>query len=137
MVVPRHRSLAAIVLGAALLSGAEHALAADIFVIANPALAISVDDVREIYLGEMQLSNGVKIVPLDNASLQKDFLEKVIRLDANKYGNVWIKKGFREGITPPAIKNSEAEVIGAVKATPGAVGYVSTLPAGVKLIQKY
>ena len=127
--------VAAITASAALL--ALPAATADVYVIANSALALNDDEIREVFVGDKQIAGGTKVVPMDNASLQKDFLDKVLKIDAPKYSNIWTKKGFREGLNPPAVKSGDAEVISAVKSTPGAVGYVSSVPAGVKLIKKY
>ncbi len=130
------RILAASCASLALLAGSAQALAGDLFVIGN-AVTLTPDDIKDVFLGEKQIVGGTKLVPLDNAALQKDFLEKVIKLDAAKYGSVWTKKGFRDGLTAPAVKNSDAEVIAVVKATAGAVGYVSAAPAGVTVLQKF
>lgn len=111
--------------------------AADVYVIANGAVSPAPEDIRDVFLGEKQIVGGTRIVPMDNAALQKDFLDKVVKLDATKYSSIWTKKGFRDGLNPPPVKSSDAEVIAAVKATPGAIGYVSSAPAGVKVIQKY
>ncbi len=113
------------------------AMAADIYVIANNSLALTAEDVKDVYVGDKQIAGGTKIIPLDNASLQKDFVESVLKINGLKYSNIWTKKGFRDGINPPPVKSGDAEVIAAVKSTPGAVGYISSLPAGVKLIKKY
>lgn len=113
------------------------ALAADVYVIANSALELSPDDVRDVFLGEKQVAGSAKLVPMDNAGAQKVFLEKIIKLDPVKYGAIWTKKGFRDGLNPPAVKSGDAEVISAVKSTPGAIGYVSSAPSGVKVVQKY
>jgi ABC-type phosphate transport system substrate-binding protein len=113
------------------------ALAGDIYVITNNATALASDEIREIFIGDKQIVGGVKVVPIENAALQKEFLEKVIKMDGAKYSNVWTKKGFREGLNPPAMKSGDAEVTAVVKSMPGAIGYVSSLPSGVKLIQKY
>ncbi|MFC5496360.1 hypothetical protein ACFPOE_02355 [Caenimonas terrae] len=113
------------------------ALAADLYVIANPSLALTADDIRDIYIGDKQIADGVKLVPLDNSAQQKDFLEKVLKLDGAKYNGIWIKKGFRDGLNAPAVKSSDAEVIATVKSTPGAVGYVSSAPKDLKVIVKY
>ena len=112
-------------------------MAADVYVIAHSALTLAEDEVRDVFIGDKQIAGGTKVVPMDNASLQKDFVEKVLKIDGPKYSNIWTKKGFRDGINPPPVKSGDAEVIAAVKATPGAVGYVSSAPAGVKLIKKY
>lgn len=113
------------------------AIAADVYVISHPAVDLSVDDIRDVFVGEKQIAGGTKLVPMDNASLQKDFLEKVVKIDASKYSAVWTKKGFRDGLNPPQVKSGDTEVISAVKATPGAVSYVSSAPQGVKVIRKY
>lgn len=112
-------------------------MAAEIYVIAHNALALSEEDVRDIFVGDKQIVSGTKVVPMDNANLQKDFVEKVLKIDVPKYGNIWTKKGFRDGLNPPPVKSGDAEVISTVKSTPGAVGYVSSAPVGVKLIKKY
>lgn len=112
--------------------------AADVFVIANKGLGIAGADIRDVFVGDKQVDGGTKIVPIDNTAAQKDFLEKVIKVDASKYASIWAKKGFREGLNPPAVKSGDAEVIATVKSTPGAIGYVGNKPPDdVKLIQKY
>lgn len=111
--------------------------AGDVYVIAHNSVGLAEADVRDVFVGDKQIDGATKLVPMDNASLQKDFLDKVLKVDAAKYGNIWTKKGFRDGINPPAVKSGDAEVISAVKSTPGAIGYVSSAPAGVKIIKKY
>ena len=106
------------------------ASAAGLVVITNPAVRLSDDDVRDVYLGEKQVAGSVKLVPVDNASAQAAFLAQVIKLDAGKYATAWTKKSFRDGLNPPAVKSSDAEVTDFVKRTPGAVGYVAAAPAG-------
>jgi hypothetical protein len=58
-----------------------------------------------------------------------------MHMDAAKYNGIWTKKSFRDGLTPPAVKSGDAEVIEFVKRTSGAIGYASSAPAGVKVIQ--
>jgi hypothetical protein len=111
--------------------------AGEIYVIVNPGLAVSEGDVAEIYTGDKQFAGSVKIQPVDNASLQKDFLAKVLQLSADKYNGLWTKKSFREGLTPPVMKSSDIEVTAFVRDNPGAIGYVSTQPPGVKVIRKF
>ena len=112
-----------------------NALAGD--VICNPAVDISAADVKEIFQGEKQLAGGVRIVPVDNAALQDGFTSAVTGMDKSKYQGLWIRKSFRDGLTTPAVKGSDAEVIAFVRANAGAIGYVSAAPAGVKLVKKY
>lgn len=112
-------------------------VAGDVYVIAHNGLGLATGDVKDIFIGDKQIVGGIKVVPMDNAGLQGEFLEKVLNMDVGKYGNIWTKKGFRDGLNPPPVKSSDSEVISAVKSRPGAVGYVSSEPDGVKVIKKY
>lgn len=118
-----------------LLLAAQGANAGDIVIISNPEISVSADEVRDIFLGEKQFAGSAKLVVIDNAALQGNFLSQVMHMDAAKYNGIWTKKSFRDGLTPPAVKSGDAEVIEYIKRTPGAIGYVSTRPAGVKVIQ--
>lgn len=112
-------------------------LAEDLFVISHPDVVLTSADIREIFLGEKQFAGSVKIAPVDNSAAQGIFLSKVVKIDRARYNTTWAKKGFRDGLTQPAIKFSDAEVINFVKSTPGAVGYVTTKSRGVTEIKKY
>jgi hypothetical protein len=109
--------------------------AADVVVIANPGIAISSGDIKDIFLGEKQFAGSTKLIVIDNASAQGAFLSKFMKMDAAKYNNIWTKKSFRDGLTPPAVKSSDIEVSEYVKRTPGAIGYVTSTPSGVTIIQ--
>jgi ABC-type phosphate transport system substrate-binding protein len=111
------------------------ATAADVVVISNSGMTVSTDEIRDIFLGEKQFVGSTKLDVIDNAALQGEFLSKVMHIDAAKYHSIWTKKSFRDGLTPPAVKSSDAEVIEYVKRTPGAIGYVSTKPSGVALVK--
>ncbi|MFC5513509.1 hypothetical protein ACFPOU_20630 [Massilia jejuensis] len=113
------------------------ALAADLFVIVHPGVTIAAEDIRDVFIGDKQIAGNVKLILMDNASAQKDFLERVVKISPVKYANVWTKKGFREGMNAPELKNNDAEVISAVKSTPGAIGYVSSIPPGLRVVKKY
>lgn len=118
-----------------MLSASQSANAADVVVISNSEIAVSANEIRDIFLGEKQFAGNAKLVVIDNAAVQADFLSKVLHMDTAKYNGVWTKKSFRDGLTPPAVKSGDAEVIEYIKRTPGAIGYVSTKPAGVKIVQ--
>lgn len=133
----RIRQLLALVLLPFLAVLSAQVKAADVYVISNSTLTLAEEDVKEVFVGDKQIANGIRVMPMDNTSLQKDFLEKVLKVEASKYSNIWTKKGFRDGLSPPATKSNDAEVVSAVKSTPGAVGYVSRVPADVKVIKKY
>ena len=130
----RRHLLATALSAAALLCGAARA---DVYLICNPALQLSADDARDVYLGEKQLAGSVKLAPVDNAAAQREMLAKVLHMDAARYSTLWTKKGFREGLNAPAVKGSDLEVLAHVKANPGGVGYVTSAPSGVTVIRKY
>jgi hypothetical protein len=111
--------------------------AGDLFVISNSGTTISASDIREVFLGEKQFAGSIKLVPVDNAAVQEQFLAKVMKMEAAKYTSSWTKKSFRDGVSPPAIKGSDADTIEFVKQTAGAVGYVGTSPAGVNVVGKF
>ena len=113
------------------------AAAGEIYVIAHPSVNLTEDEVKAVYLGEKQFAGTVKLVPVDNASVQSDFLERVISMRADKYAALWVKKGFRGDATAPATKSGDAEVIKFVKSTAGAIGYVSSPVKGVKELHQY
>lgn len=124
-------------LAAAALSLALSARAGDIYVIAHPALQLTPEEAKEVFLGEKQLAGSTKIVPFDNAGAQAEFLERVYKMDVGKYNTIWAKKGFRDGLNPPVVKGNDLQVIASVRDKPGGVGYVTTMPSGVTVIQKY
>jgi len=110
---------------------------ADVFVIAHSSVQIGAADVREVFLGNMQFAGGAKLQPVDNGPAQAEFLSKAVKMDPDRYAAAWTKKTFRDGVNAPPVKSGDAEVLEFVKRTPGAVGYVSTAPSGVTVVQKY
>ena len=126
-----------VVLGFGVAGMTYAAHAAEVYVISSEAVRFAPGELREVFLGERQFAAGRRLVPLDNASLQKDFVGRVVGIDPAKYATVWAKKGFREGINPPDVKASDQDVIAAVRTTPGAIGYVSQVPAGMHVVDKY
>jgi hypothetical protein len=136
---PRRASLVLLtLLMLSVLCNLSSAIAADVYVIAHPSAKVGADVIRDIYIGEKQFAGEVKIIPVDNATAQADFLEKVLRLDPTRYANLWVKKSFRDALNPPATRNSDKDIIDFVRKTPGAIAYVSSSPPpGVVLIQKF
>jgi hypothetical protein len=110
--------------------------AGDIYVIANGGVKLGMEEMRDVFLGEKQFVDSLKLLPVDNSAAQADFLAKVLKMEAGKYSTAWIKKAFRDGLSAPAVKSGDAEVVEFVKRTPGAVGYVSASPSGVNVIGK-
>ena len=106
-------------------------------VIAHPSVVLSAEEIRELFMGDKQLAGSLRLVPVDNGAQQADFLVKVLQMDPTRYTARWTKKAFREGLSAPMAKGSDAEVAAFVRATPGAVGYVNTASVGVQTLQKY
>lgn len=106
-------------------------------VVAHPGVSLPADEIRDVFVGDKQSAGSVKLVVMDNSAAQADFLAKVVKVDAAKYASIWTKKGFREGLSPPVVRNSDAEVLAAVKSTPGAIGYVNKASGDVKVLSKY
>ncbi len=106
-------------------------------VIAHPSLKLQPDEVRAVFLGERQMAGDTKLVPVDNSAAQTEFLQRWMRMEAQRYTALWVKKSFREGLPSPVLKGSDAEVIAFVRSTPGALGYVTTAPADLKVLTKF
>ncbi|MCX7173692.1 MAG: phosphate ABC transporter substrate-binding protein [Proteobacteria bacterium] len=122
---------------AAILGLASGHVLADVFVICNSGTQIAAGEIKDVFTGEKQLAGSTKLVPVDNGPAQSAFLASVLKIDAARYGTIWTKKSFREGLTQPAVKSGDGEVLDFVRKTPGAVGYVTSQPSGVNIIQKF
>jgi hypothetical protein len=124
--------------GLSLVACGSYAAAGDIFVICNASVSLPAQEIRDVYFGDKFFAGSVKLAPADNSAAQVDFLAKVMKLDANKYTSLWIKKAFRDGSTPPPVKASDAEAIAYVEQTIGACSYVAFAPGtGVVVVAKF
>lgn len=123
---------------AALLGVSGAATSADLYVVCNPNVALQVSDVRDVFIGEKSFAGSARLTPADNLSAQAQFLQRVVKISADRYASVWTKKSFRDGANPPPVKASDAETIAYVRQTPGACSYVQTAPpAGVNVVGKF
>ena len=120
----------------AALFAASSALA-DGYVVAHVTVNVSPEEVREIYLGNMQFADSRRLVPVHNGAVQGEFLYSVIRMDPDRYSALWTKNSFREGALPPPVLVGDAEVLDFVRRTPGAIGYVGASPGSANVILKY
>jgi hypothetical protein len=118
----------------ALLAASASALGADVYVVARADSKVSLDEVREVYLGEKEFSRGVRLIPVDNQSAQAEFTVKALAMDAQRYSQLWVKKAFRDALTPPALLATDAEVTDFVKRNRGAIGYLLSAPRDKDLI---
>jgi hypothetical protein len=122
-----------------LLAGTSCAATADnLYLVCHAGVSLAAADVRDVFLGEKQFSNAVRLVPVDNVAAQPAFLEKVLKMDGVKYATTWAKKSFRDGINPPPAMANDAAVLDFIKRTPGGCGYLGADPlAGVTVIGKF
>jgi hypothetical protein len=122
-----------------LLVASSTAMAADeLYVVCHEGVALDVADVRDVFLGEKQFLNATRLIAVDNTAAQPAFLEKVLKMNAVRYTNSWVKKSFRYGVNPPAALANDAAVLEFIKHTPGGCGYISTAPqSGISVIGKY
>jgi hypothetical protein len=122
-----------------LMTGARPAALADgLFVACHAGVSLTPTDVRDVFLGEMQFINAVRLQPVDNITAESDFLDRVLRMNANKYATTWAKKSFRDGINPPAALANDGAVLEFIRRTPGGCGYLgSAPPEGVTVVAKY
>lgn len=111
---------------------------ADLYVVCNANVTLRPADVRDVYIGEKSFAGAARLAPADNTAAQAVFLEKVIKVSADRYTSLWTKKSFRDGANPPPVKVNDAEAIAYVRQTPGACSYVlSVPPSGVSVIGKF
>ena len=128
----------AFLLAAALATGSMATMPADLYVVCNANVSLRASDVRDVYIGEKGFAGTARLAPADNVAAQATFLEKVIKVSADRYTSLWTKKSFRDGANPPPIKANDAEAIAYVKQTPGACSYIlSVPPSGVSVIGKF
>jgi hypothetical protein len=127
------RRFAVTAIASALLCLTGTSSADSLYVICNPSVDLSRDDLRDVFLGEKHYSGKVKLAPADNRVAQAVFLEKVLMMAAAKYSTSWIKKSFRDGVNPLPVKGGNAEAIEYVRREPGACSYV-TIPPGPGVI---
>lgn len=131
------KTLAAALAAFALSPAFSPAFAGDVFVVTGASTALTPADVKDVFLGEKQFAGSAKLNVLDNSAAQADFLSKALKMDAARYTSLWSKKSFRDGVTPPAVRGTDADILAAIKANPATVGYVTKAPADVKVIEKY
>ena len=116
--------------------------AGEVVVVANPDLAedvIARKDLQRIYLGKRTTwSDRTSIVPvmLKSGPLHEEFVEDLVGRSEHRFATYWRQMVFTGKGIPPKSFADEDEIISFVKATPGAVGYVSpsTDATGVKIL---
>src|SRR4051812_29512046 len=73
---------------------ASSSVRADGFLIVNPKISLTKDEIKDVYTGEKQMVTGTRLIPIDNASEQEEFLKKFLETRKIKYESLWAKKSF-------------------------------------------
>lgn len=132
----------AIVATAAIAAPAAHAQG-DVKVIvnsANPLSELQASEVANLFLKRaLKFPGGGPAVPVDqakNSAIRASFARTVLGRPVSAVDAYWQQQIFAGGELPPATKAADDDVVAFVKATPGAIGYVSAgaSVAGVKVV---
>ncbi len=107
----------------------------------NAATSVSRRELSELYLKKVTRWPGGETVhpvePPENSITRAYFLSAVVGKSAFAIKMFWNRRVFEGRDVPPVEKRSDEEVVAYVRATRGAVGYVSadTPIAGVKVLE--
>jgi ABC-type phosphate transport system substrate-binding protein len=119
-----------ILLAAAVLSAVIPARADDgsVIVIANaPLRAVDAETIKRIYTGRTIELDGQTVRALNLAPgnpLRRRFIASVLQQDDDDYVAYWTVRRYVGKGVPPREFASSAELIEAVRNTPGAIGYI-------------
>jgi ABC-type phosphate transport system substrate-binding protein len=106
----------------------------------NGATSVTRRELADMFLKKVtRWPDGEAVHPVEPPEQSKArayFLNSVIGKSAYAVKMFWSRRVFEGRDVPPLEKRSEDEVVAYVRATPGAVGYVSagTATAGVKVL---
>ncbi|MFD2166558.1 substrate-binding domain-containing protein [Thalassotalea euphylliae] len=105
---------------------------AEVAVIVNSNNADNLDakTIKRIYLGKSKsFPSGTKVQMLslpDSSSTTSDFREKALGKSNSQYKSYWSKLAFTGKGTPPKEMANDNAMVDAVKADPGAIGFVDS-----------
>ena len=107
----------------------QECLAIDIAVIVNasgPLLNATGKEIKSIYLGEKRFEGKIKVVPFNykEGTVKDKFIKEVAGKLGKEYKLYWTRKIFQSGIAPPKILYTPRELINAVRANRGGIGYL-------------
>jgi hypothetical protein len=112
--------------------------AAEVYVICHPSVPLMASDLRDVFLGDKQFAEGTVLSLSDNGAARETFLQRVLKMDVDKYRTAWTKKAFRDGVNPPTMSAGDAEALDFVRRAPGRCSYVMTPPGpGVAIIAEF
>lgn len=117
-------------LGAMLLAAPAAAAEHEFLVVAHPSVAIdrvSPAELERIFQKrQTRWADGAAIVPLEQAgAVRAHFYRDVMHISVSQISGFWIQEAMTEGVRPPRLFQSAAQVVRRVSETPGAIGFVS------------
>ncbi len=127
------------VLGFALAASAQSGFK----IVAHPSVStdgLSASEVSDMFMKKSdKWPDGTAVVPVDqkvDARVRAAFSEAVHQKSVSAVDAYWQKRIFSGRGLPPVTQGSDGQVLAFVRATPGAVGYVSsgTATPGVKVV---
>jgi hypothetical protein len=100
----------------------------------NPIRELQRDQVAAYFLRRRATwPSGARVDPVDlppDSPARSAFSRDVLRRSPGAVSAYWVQEIFAGRSEPPEVKSSEASVVSYVAATPGAIGYVTTMPSG-------
>lgn len=109
---------------------------------ANPASSLEASELRPIFqTTKTRWSTGGEAVPFNlpaDHGLRHEFDRAVLGLDPDRIARYWQDRKIRGGARAPKVLRSANDILAAVAATPGGVGYLSASDANgtVKVVAK-
>ena len=105
----------------------------------NATEELSADQASKIFLKQAKFPSGAAATPVDqpkSAATRGEFTKTVHGKTVAAIESYWQQQIFSGKDVPPAAKPTDADVVAFVKATPGAIGYVSASAdvGGVKVV---
>jgi ABC-type phosphate transport system substrate-binding protein len=108
---------------------------------ANPASELNVQDVARLFLKTVRRwDSGAAVQPVDQtltSPVRQTFTREVLGQTSGQLQEYWLRQTFSGRDVPPPVRASDGAVVDYVRATEGAIGYVTagaTLPSGVKAV---
>lgn len=109
---------------------------------ANSVSSVNATELSRMFMKKLnRWESGLDVVPVDlpeSAAAREAFSTAVHGKSVSAVHAFWQQQIFSGRAVPPAEKASDEQVVAFVRATPGAVGYVSAgaaLSAGVRRVQ--
>jgi len=88
---------------------------------------ITKEELRSIYLGEVQIIHGFRLAPIDQPHKQpirEAFLSQILQMTRDQYLEYWNKRLYQKGGLTPLLEENSHKVIEAVQEKAGSLGYV-------------